>query len=218
MYPNRVPSHQSNLRTRLPFLRVYAVAAALLLSGFLEATSTAAAKSLVSTSAGRALLLQQFSGQGNGGQARGGDTRFRANRRGPDVGFISLDPICYSCLLPSLPSPSYTPVPPEISSPQPSAPPSPQPSPVVSSPVSAPLPEPTMEAPAPLVSSLPLKAVIEPAPQIQEAPMKSLTSASLQPNPSTTSQTPGPLPILGVGATFAFSRKLRGRIRASLDN
>ena len=75
-----------------------------------------------------------------------------------------------------------------------------------------------MEAPAPLVSSLPLKAVIEPAPQIQEAPMKSLTSASLQPNPSTTSQTPGPLPILGVGATFAFSRKLRGRIRASLDN
>ena len=28
-------------------------------------------------------------------------------------------------------------------------------------------------------------------------------------------QTPGPLPLLGAGAAFGFSRKLRGRIKAS---
>ena len=31
-------------------------------------------------------------------------------------------------------------------------------------------------------------------------------------------QTPGPLPILGAGAAFGFSRKLRGRIRAARSN
>ncbi|MEY4352975.1 MAG: hypothetical protein RLZZ609_1216 [Cyanobacteriota bacterium] len=213
MYFNRLPSRHILLKACLPHARAYAVVASLLLLGFVGSTGTAFAKSLISTSAGRASLLQQFSGQGDGGQARGGDVRFRANRRGPDVGFIYLDPICYSCLLPSLPDPSYSPTAPEISSPPPSS----EPSPVVSAPAPAPLPEPTMEVPTPLVSSLPLKAVIEPAPQIQQTPIKIPTSASLQPKPSILLQTPGPLPILGVGATFAFSRKLRGRIRASLD-
>jgi hypothetical protein len=34
-------------------------------------------------------------------------------------------------------------------------------------------------------------------------------------NYTNTFQTPGPLPILGAGAAFGFSRKLRGRIKAS---
>lgn len=227
MHLNRPPSRYGLTWTSLQQSKAYAVAAALLLLGCVESTSTASAKSLISTSAGRALLLRQFSGQGDGGQAKGGDVRFRANRRGPDVGFISLDPICYSCLLPSLPDPSGSPAAPVISSP----PPSPEPSPVVSAPAPAPSPVPTPEAPAPLpqpmptvVVTIPLlnpppsQAVIKPAPQIQQTPIKTPPSTSLQPSSPIVLQTPGPLPILGVAASFAFSRKLKGRIRAAQDS
>jgi len=34
-------------------------------------------------------------------------------------------------------------------------------------------------------------------------------------NMQNTVRTPGPLPILGAGAAFGFSRKLRGRIKAA---
>ncbi len=34
-------------------------------------------------------------------------------------------------------------------------------------------------------------------------------------NAQNTVRTPGPLPILGAGAAFGFSRKLRGRIKAT---
>jgi hypothetical protein len=41
------------------------------------------------------------------------------------------------------------------------------------------------------------------------------TAASQLDNFINTAQTPGPLPILGAGAAFGFSRKLRGRIKAA---
>lgn len=200
-----------------PPYRVCAIALALFLSDLMGSASTASAKSLINTSVGRALLLQQFSGQGDGGQARGGDVRFRANRRGPDVGFISLDPICYSCLLSpppdpsSPPEPSGSPVAAEVSSP-PSAP---EPSPVVSSPAPPSLPEPTMVVPSPSENVLLLETVIEAASQVRQAPIVTPPSASIQTKSPSLRQTPAPLSLLGVGATLAFSRKLRGRIRGA---
>jgi hypothetical protein len=171
-----------------PPCRVCAIALGLFLSGLMGSASTAPAMSLINTSAGRALLLQQFSGQGDGGQARGGDVRFRPNRRGPDVGFISLDPICYSCLLSSPPDPSGSPAAAEISS----SPPAPEPSPVRSSPAPASLPEPTMQVPSPSESLLLLETVVEPAPQIKQAPIETPPSVSMQTKSSTPRQTHAP--------------------------
>jgi hypothetical protein len=42
-----------------------------------------------------------------------------------------------------------------------------------------------------------------------------VTGAAEVDNITNTFQTPGPLPILGAGAAFGFSRKLRGRIKAA---
>jgi hypothetical protein len=42
-----------------------------------------------------------------------------------------------------------------------------------------------------------------------------VASGAVMDNYTNTLQTPGPLPILGAGAAFGFSRKLRGRIKAA---
>jgi hypothetical protein len=49
---------------------------------------------------------------------------------------------------------------------------------------------------------------------VKDSYTASNTGARLD-NFSNTFQTPGPLPILGAGAAFSFSRKLRGRIKAA---
>ena len=161
-------------------------------------------------------------------------TRSRANRRHPDVGFTSRDPICLSCVMTVLAPPALSPPAP------PQAPPPPPPQPTISSLPLLPPPAPTPVPPLPVApnppailqsglpavhpsAEIPISNPLETplAPSLIELPpvgfaMEAIPDASVPVISSSQVplQTPGPLPILGAGMAFALTRRLRGRIKA----
>jgi hypothetical protein len=179
----------------------------------------------------RVALLSIFDQLGMGVDHGNDSTRSRANRRHPDVGFISSDPICLSCVMtvlapPVLP-PRQTPPPPapqpKISSPLlPSAAPKPvPPKPAASKPVTI------LESRLPAVLTPAQTKIGNPVPPQRTPLLVELSPLTIAPQsvPSVSVaeilpaqapiQTPGPLPILGLGAAFGFSRHLRGRLKAA---
>ena len=97
----------------------------------------------------RIALLSIFDQLGVGVNPADGATRSRANRRHPDVGFISSDPICLSCVMTVLAPPAVSPPAPRPSVPSPTVSsrpilPSPAPKPVLPLPVA---PKPSLSKP-----------------------------------------------------------------------
>lgn len=219
MEPRSSPSCTSPKRLgHLPGRSVFFISALPLAAGSSEAAGAASAVALINSSAGRQALLQQFSGEQANGLAGGGDVLLRANRRHPDVGYISQDPICWACVLaPVLPPPQPSAAP---ARPMPA-----KPKPLASSakkafflqvlaaskPVLA--PPPPGQA-SPLVSLATLEMVQAPAPvmtlMVIEAPF--LESITMESPP--VQQAPAPFPILGGAMVFTVQRRLRQRIRA----
>lgn len=192
----------------------------LLLSGVFPPVQAAPRSPSLASSATRDSLLALFQGTSDGHVQQGQPTRSRANRRGPDVGYVSRDRICLECLLgtssPSVPqatSPKSSPKPPVASTPTPS-PPAPSPPP-------PPEPQVSVQNESSQPPATVLHAVID-APQPPETAEMGL-ELQAEPQEATpfrapmeaASQAPGPLPILGGGVAFGFSRHLRRRIKAS---
>jgi hypothetical protein len=215
----------------------FAMAVAIFLAGLMGASGAASAKSLIKSESGRASLLNMFSGQDGSIPSLEEDVRFRANRRHPDVGYISLDPICLSCLFTPPPAPPQDSPAPSISLPPPPAPPQDSPAPSISlpppetfspSPAPAPSPSPVVSAPTPSPEVAP--AVAEAVPNVNsvsfervqdppsvEALLESEVplSVSMEMVSSPLRQAPAPLSLLGVGSAYGFSRKVRNRIRTA---
>lgn len=171
----------------------------------------------------RLALLSLFDQSGASVDFGDDPTRSRANRRHPDVGFTSRDPICLSCVMTVLAPPVLPPPQPTISS-LPLLPP-PAPTPVPPLPV-APNPPAILQSGLPAVlpsAEIPIWNPLETptAPSLIELPpigfaMEAIPDASVPVISSSQVplQTPGPLPILGPGMAFALTRRLRGRIKA----
>ena len=179
----------------------------------------------------RVALLSIFDQLGVGVDQGNDSTRSRANRRHPDVGFISSDPICLSCVMtvlapPVLPPRQSPPPPvpqPKISSPLlPSAAPKPvPPKPAASKPVTI------LESRLPAVLTPGQTKIGNPLPPQRTPLLVELSPITIAPQSAPSGsvseilpaqapiQTPGPLPILGLGAAFGVSRRLRGRLKAA---
>lgn len=149
----------------------------------------------------RAALLSLFQGVGSGVDHGSQPTRSRANRRHPDVGYLSRDPICLSCVGGAFQASS--------SSSGSSASSVQTPESVVSF-THQPAPERSAPSPSPLPLQEPLAFGV-PVGQ----PLAVVSASEPLSKVVSVRQTPGPLPILGAGAALGFSRKLRRRIRAS---
>ena len=188
----------------------------------------------------RVALLAMFDQLGTGLASSDESTRSRANRRHPDVGFLSSDPICLSCVMTVLDPPVLPPPQPRQPSPilQPansSRPLLPAPKPAAAKPAA---PKPAVAKPAapkPTIKTSPLPGVLTPAQVKIRIPLEpqptpdliELTPQSipLEPVPlqevpdiltaEAPIQTPGPMPILGLGAAIGVSRRLRKRIKAA---
>jgi hypothetical protein len=192
-------------------------------------TPVSAASPSVQSRETRIALLSIFDQLGVGVDHGNDSTRSRANRRHPDVGFISSDPICLSCVMTVLAPPVLPPPPPR------QAPPPPVPEPTISSPPlfpsPAPEPQPVAEPLTVLESQLPAVLppgqdnIVNPLSPQQFPAVLELSPVTIAPMdlPSDSEillaqapvQTPGPLPILGLGAAFGVSRRLRGRLKAA---
>ena len=178
----------------------------------------------------RVALLAMFDQLGTGLASSDESTRSRANRRHPDVGFLSSDPICLSCVMtvldppvlpppqPRQPSPILQPANssrPLLPAPKPAAakPAAPKPTittsrlPGVLTPAQVKIRNPLEPQPTPdLIELTPQSIPLEPVP-LQEVPDILTAEAPIQ--------TPGPMPILGLGAAIGVSRRLRKRIKAA---
>lgn len=196
----------------------------LTVAGFGQPATAASLNDLLTSNTGRSALLERFSGGGGGSLSRQDETRFRANRRHPDVGYIALDSICLSCVIPQIPAPDLPPAPVLV------------PAPVLSSPPAAPVvvdpsPPPPLAPPPPIPESLPEPSALESAPiaivhviPLEErqasTPLMTLMQIEApiptpsQETPPPISQAPAPLSILGVTTALGMSRALRNRIRA----
>lgn len=169
--------------------------------GGMAPVSAASQKPSVQSRETREALLSLFDQLGMGIDPAD-DTRSRANRRHPDVGFLSSDPICLSCVMTVLDPPALSPTAPR-------------------QPLSPPVAKPT--------SSPPLKPALQPATQalLPKPPTILQSRIELPPipfepeslpgdpviAPQAPIQTPGPLSILGFGTAFGFSRRLRRRLK-----
>lgn len=182
----------------------------------------------------RVALLAMFDQLGAGLGPGDPSTRSRANRRHPDVGFLSSDPICLSCVMTVLDPPALPPPPPrlplKVSTPLLTAPKPITPKPVPSKPVAS---KPAAPKPSIITSRLP-DVLMPPQPKI-ENPLEprptpdlvELFPLSMPPEPllpqggqelvasQAPVQTPGPLPVLGLGGAIAMSRRLRKRVKNS---
>lgn len=208
-YPPRCTRRQSSCH---PPLMPIAIAAMVVgMAGFVEPVSALSASDLLGSSSGRASLLEHFSGGGSGATAGGEQTRFRPNRRHPDVGFTSLDPICVACVLDQAAS-SADQVP---ATPKPSSAQQPSASDAWTPPPPAPAALPQESTPVPLVT---LEVVQPPVPRMTLLAIESPLPFPLDEAPPPIRQAPAALPILGAGGTMALSRKLRNRIRAARGN
>lgn len=172
----------------------------LVVSGAVPAMAAGRDGSLRSSDS-RAALLSLFDDAGSSVDNGSQPTRSRANRRHPDVGYISRDTICLSCvdsafrtLSPSSGSSALSVQTPES---------------LVSF-TNQPAPEP----PSPSTSPLPLQGPIAFGVP-KEQPQAALSVSEPISKVVSVRQTPGPLPILGAGAALGISRQLRRRIRAA---
>lgn len=175
-----------------------------LLSGAVIVPIGAAAERLPSIQSRetRLVLLSLFDQVGAGLGPPNDSTRSRPNRRGPDVGYIADDPICISCVMTVLGPPALPPA-------EPRKPAVPRLSTLSIPPVT----------PAPKPASKPVKSqppVAKP-PAHKPPERKPSIVASRSEIPPVAGQapvqTPGPLPLLGLGAAFGFSRRLRRRLK-----
>lgn len=182
----------------------------------------------------RVALLAMFDQLGVGLGPGDPSTRSRANRRHPDVGFLSSDPICLSCVMTVLGPPALPPPPPrqplKVSAPLLPAPKPVAPKPVASKPAA---PKPVAPRPSIITSRLPdvlmppqlkFENPLEPRPTPDLVELFPLTMPPelLPPQggqdlvaAQAPVQTPGPLPVLGLGGAIAISRRLRKRIKNS---
>lgn len=149
----------------------------------------------------RAALLSLFRGVGSGVDHGSQPTRSRANRRHPDVGYLSRDPICLSCVGGAFRTPS--------SSSGSSASSVQTPESVVSFTHQS-----VPERSGPSTSPLPLQEPIAFGVPVEQ-PLAALSAPEPLSTVVSVRQTPGPLPILGAGAAWGISRQLRRRIRAA---
>lgn len=155
------------------------------------------------SSGSRAALLSLFQGVGSGVDHGSQPTRSRANRRHPDVGYLSRDSICLSCVGGAFQASS--------SSSGSSASSVQTPESVVSF---THQPTPERSAPSPSPSPLPLQEPLAFGVPVEQ-PLAVVSASEPLSTVVSVRQTPGPLPILGAGAALGFSRKLRRRIRAA---
>lgn len=155
----------------------------------------------------RAALLSLFDDAGSSVDHGSQPTRSRANRRHPDVGYLSWDSICLSCVDSAFRTPS-----PSSGSSASSV--------QTSESLVSFTQQPAPERPGPSTST---STSTSPLP-LQEpiafgVPMEQPLAALSAPEPISTvvsvRQTPGPLSILGAGAALGISRQLRRRIRAA---
>lgn len=165
----------------------------------------------------RLALLSLFDQIGAGLGPPNDSTRSRPNRRGPDVGYIADDPICISCVMTVLGPPAVSPAEPR----RPAVPRLATPSAPLVTPAPKPLPQSTSK---PVLPKPPARKPPEPKPLIvpsrSELPQVVLKPEDLPGDPPLFSgqapiQTPGPLPILGLGTAFGFSRRLRQRLKCA---
>jgi len=186
-----------------------------LLSGGVMTPVSAASSRLPSVQSRetRIALLSIFDQLGMGVDLGNDSTRSRANRRHPDVGFISSDPICLSCVMTAIAPPVFPPTAPR------QEPPPPFPQPTIFSPLT--ILESRVTALVPVDPEIGNPLVPQPTPVLIELSSIAITPESLYSESASEIssaqapiQTPGPLPILGLGA-FGVSRRLRGRIKAA---
>jgi hypothetical protein len=149
----------------------------------------------------RAALLSLFRGAGSSVDHGSQPTRSRANRRHPDVGYLSRDSICLSCVSGAFqtPSPSSGSSASSVQAPESLVSLTHQPAP---------------ERPGPSTSPLPLQEPIAFGLPVEQ-PLAALSAPESISTVVSVRQTPGPLPILGAGAAFGISRQLRRRITAA---
>jgi len=187
----------------------------------------------------RVALLAMFDQLGAGLGPGDPSTRSRANRRHPDVGYLSSDPICLSCVMTVLNPPALPPPPPrqplKVSTPLLQAQKPIAPKPVASKPVAKKLVASKPVPPKLSIVTSPLPDVLTPPQHKIENPLEpwptpdlvELFPISMPPEPlppeggqdlvasQAPVQTPGPLPVLGLGGAIAISRRLRKRIKNS---
>lgn len=190
----------------------------LTVAGFGQPASAASLNDLLTSIKGRSALLQSFSGGGGGSLSHQDDTRFRANRRHPDVGYISLDSICLSCVIAQSSAPVLAPAPVISSPPAPPVVVDPSPPPLLAPPPPIPesLPEPSgLESPpVSIVQVIPLEERQAPASLMTLMQIEVPIPTPSQETPPPISQAPAPLSILGVTTALGMSRALRNKIRA----
>lgn len=189
-----------------------------LLSGAVIVPIGAAAERLPSIQSRetRLALLSLFDQVGAGLGPPSDSTRSRPNRRGPDVGYIADDPICISCVMTVLGPPALPPAEPRkpavprlstLSIPPVTPAPKPASKPVKSQPPVSkpPAHKPPERKPSIVASRSEIPPVVpKPEPLPGDPPLFSGQAPV---------QTPGPLPLLGLGAAFGFSRRLRRRLK-----
>lgn len=191
--------------------------------GFAQGTSSIQSRET------RAALLAMFDQLGVGLAPSDEATRSRANRRHPDVGFLSSDPICLSCVMTVL-APPVSPPPSPTKAVKPATPLLPAPKSVAPKSVA---PKPAALKPSIITSRLPdvlmppqskIENPLEPQPNPE---LVALVPLSIPPElippqgpqnfvaAQAPVQTPGPLPVLGLAGAIAISRRLRKRIQSS---
>jgi hypothetical protein len=151
----------------------------------------------------RAALLSLFDDAGSSVDHGSQPTRSRANRRHPDVGYLSRDSICLSCVESAFrtPSPSSGSSASSVQTSESLVSFTQQPAPERSGPSTSTSPLPLQE---PIAFGVPM-----------EQPLAALSAPELISTVVSVRQTPGPLSILGAGAALGISRQLRRRIRAA---